>query len=331
MSLRLAQIAPSTGQILVLAFDDEGPARVVLGATSTYALACEAIADNIGLAQAVARHGLGEAVDLGAELVAGRVLAPVHHGDAARTLVSGTGLTHLGSAKSRDDMHRKLADPGSLTDSMKMFKIGLDGGKPAPGQIGAPPEWFYKGDGSIVTAPEHALVTPDFGRDASDEAEIVGVYVIAPDGAPVRLGFALGNELSDHVVEQENYLYLAHSKLRVCSLGPELLVGDLPPAVRGAARVRRDGETLWEGEFLSGEANMAHTVANLEHHHFKYRLFRRPGDLHLHYFGAAVLSFSHGVRTRAGDVFEIEADAFRYPLRNSLTIAASPSPAMRTL
>jgi hypothetical protein len=331
MTLRLAQVAPSPGQVRVLAFDDEGPARVVRGAVSTYALAQEAMAAGVGLGEIVLRHGLEEVVDLAAELAAGRVLAPVHQDDAARTMVSGTGLTHLGSAKSRDDMHRKLADPGALTDSMKMFKIGLDGGKPAAGEVGAQPEWFYKGDGSIVTAPEHPFVTPDFGRDASDEAEIVGVYVIAPDGAPVRLGYALGNELSDHVTEQENYLYLAHSKLRPCSIGPELLVGELPAAVQGKARVLRAGAQLWEGEFLSGEANMAHTIANLEHHHFKYGLFRRPGDLHLHYFGAAVLSFSHGIRTQPGDVFEIEVAPFRYPLRNGLAIAASPSPPMRTL
>jgi hypothetical protein len=331
MSLRLSQFAPSPGETLVAALDDEGPARVVRSAASTYDLALEAIADNVGLAEVVARHGLGDAVDFGAELAAGRALPPVHHADMARTLVSGTGLTHLGSAKSRDEMHRKLADPAALTDSMKMFKIGLEGGRPAAGEIGAQPEWFYKGDGSIVTPPEHPFVTPDFGRDASDEAEIVGVYVIAPDGAPVRLGFALGNELSDHVTEQENYLYLAHSKLRACSFGPELLVGDLPKMVRGTARVRRGGSTLWEGEFLSGEQNMAHTIANLEHHHFKYGLFRRPGDLHLHFFGAAVLSFSHGVRTEAGDRFEIEAAPFRYPLRNGLSIAPSPAPAMRTL
>src|SRR3546814_19715917 len=54
----------------------------------------------------------------------------------------------------------------------------------------------------------------------------------------------------------------------------------------------RDGRTLWEKPFLSGEANMSHSIANLEHHHFKYGLFRRPGDVHVHFFGTATLSFS---------------------------------------
>ena len=76
---------------------------------------------------------------------------------------------------------------------------------------------------------------------------------------------------------------------------------------------------------------MAHTIANLEYHHFKYRQFRRPGDIHLHYFGAAVLSYSQGVRTQTGDVFEIESEVFGLPLRNRLGVAAQPQTNVRIL
>jgi hypothetical protein len=75
---------------------------------------------------------------------------------------------------------------------------------------------------------------------------------------------------------------------------------------------------VWEQPFLSGEANMSHTIANLEHHHFKYDLFRRPGDVHVHFFGTATLSFSDGFQTEVGDVFEIAAAPFHYPARNAL-------------
>ena len=135
---------------------------------------------------------------------------------------------------------------------------------------------------------------------------------------PVRIGFALGNEFSDHVTERQNYLYLAHSKLRPASLGPELLVGDLPADINGVSRIRRGKEVIWEKPFLSGEQNMAHTIANLEAHHFKYGLFRRPGDVHVHFFGTATLSFSDGVKTEKGDMFEIESEPFGLPLRNRL-------------
>jgi hypothetical protein len=66
---------------------------------------------------------------------------------------------------------------------------------------------------------------------------------------------------------------------------------------------------------------MSHTLANLEHHHFKYPLFRRPGDVHVHFIGAAVLSFSAGIKAEPGDVFEIDVPAFGAPLRNPLALA----------
>jgi hypothetical protein len=152
--------------------------------------------------------------------------------------------------------------------------------------------------------------------------------VIDDDGRPCRVGYALGNEFSDHVLERQNYLYLAHSKLRPCAVGPELLLGDLPADVRGTIRVLRGEEAIWQAEFLSGEANMSHTLANLEHHHFKYPAFRRPGDVHVHFIGAATLSFTAGVRAEPGDLFEIEVPAFGAPLRNPLA-AAEPEAMVR--
>jgi hypothetical protein len=141
----------------------------------------------------------------------------------------------------------------------------------------------------------------------------------------------LANEFSDHVTERGNYLWLAHSKLRQAALGPELLLGELPAHVEGTSRIVRDGTTLWEKPFLSGEANMSHAIANLEHHHFKNGLFRRPGDVHVHFFGTATLSFSDGVSTQVGDVFEIEAAPFRLPVRNPLAIASPQPVRIRTL
>ena len=172
---------------------------------------------------------------------------------------------------------------------------------------------------------------PDFALDGGEEPEIVGLYVVAPDRTPCRLGFALGNEFSDHIMERQNYLYLAHSKLRVCSFGPELLVGPLPDDIRGSSRVLRGGEVIWEGAFLSGESNMSHSVANLEHHHFKYPLFRRPGDAHCHFFGTATLSFSDGIKVEPGDEFEVSAKAFGRPLRNALAQAAGEPVTVRML
>jgi hypothetical protein len=246
---------------------------------------------------------------------------PVSHPDPAHLHLTGTGLTHLGSAAARDAMHTKLETAETLTDSMKMFRMGLEGGRPAPDEVGAQPEWFYKGNGHAAVAPGAVLEAPGFAMDGGEEPEIAGIYLIGPDGTPHRIGWALGNEFSDHVTERVNYLWLAHSKLRVASYGPEILVGDLPADVRGKSRILRGGKTLWEKPFLSGEANMSHTLANLEHHHFKYAIFRQPGDLHVHYFGTATLSYADGIKTERGDTFEIEVADFGQPLRNTLAFA----------
>jgi hypothetical protein len=299
---------------------DGGKAHVVSGATSVYKLASEAADRKVKLKTLIKELGLDKAVDAAAILKEGRMLPPIDHPDPAHLYVTGTGLTHLGSASTRDAMHKsnQQQTEAPLTDSMKMFRMGLEGGKPAAGQEGVQPEWFYKGNGTIVAAPGAPIPSPAFAKDAGEEPEIAGIYVIGKNGTPFRVGFALGNEFSDHVTERVNYLYLAHSKLRWCSYGPEIRLGELPHDIRGTSRILRGGKAIWEKPFLSGEDNMSHTIANLEHHHFKYALFRQPGDVHVHMFGTATLSFADGIKTEPGDVFEIAESQFGLPLTNSV-------------
>jgi hypothetical protein len=306
--------------------EDGVAVRVVGGVQRVYDLAMEAIRRNVPLARLAGEWQTREPVSYAEVVDEGRLLPPLDHADPARWLITGTGLSHLGSAAARDSMHVKLEQAeAELTDSMKMFKWGLEGGKPAPDRIGVQPEWFYKGDGRCVVAPGQALELPAYALDGGEEVEVVGLYVVADDGTPCRVGLALGNEYSDHVMERQNYLYLAHSKLRQCSYGPELLLGALPASVQGTARLLRGKDTLWSDEWLSGEENMAHSIANLEHHHFKYADFRRPGDVHVHFFGAATGSFTKNVKAVPGDVFEIACPAFGRPLRNPLAAAREAS------
>lgn len=298
--------------------------EVLTQVASVYELAQQAIKTGSKLAELADRYASGEELDYQKLADEERLLAPLHHPDPAHTLVAGTGLTHLGSADTRAAMHSKIQGKESeLTDSMKMFRMGVEGGKPPKGQPGVQPEWFYKGDGNIVAAPGHAIHSPDFALDIGDEAEIVGLYIIGDDGKTYRIGFALGNEYSDHKTEKINYLYLAHSKLRPCSFGPEILLGELPKNVKGMSRIVRDGKVLWEKEFLSGESNMSHSIANLEYHHFKYTAFLQPGDVHVHFFGTGTLSFADGVETQAGDIFELESEVFGKALRNKIAIGKS--------
>jgi hypothetical protein len=329
VSFRLLQISsPGGGRRVVVAEGDE--AWVVAGAVSIRAVAQQAVETGLTLEQRLKQLGRGEAVDLQSALDEDHLLSPIDHDDAAHIIVTGTGLTHLGSAEGRDKMHQHAA-AGTLTDSMRMFLAGVEGGKPAPGQVGQQPEWFYKGDGSGLVGPGRPLTMPDFALDGGEEPELAGIYLIGPDGAPYRLGVCLGNEFSDHVTERHNYLWLAHSKLRQAALGPELLVGAPPTDVRGSSRIRRGGAVVWEKPFLSGEANMSHSLANLEHHHFKYAGFRRPGDIHVHFFGTATLSCAPRVETPVRAGLEIEAAPFTLPLRNPLAKADAQDVAVRQL
>lgn len=318
--MQLFQSRDGTGnkQVITVADDAVVDGRILKGAESVYALVLKALEKAVTLQALVERWPGEEQVNIDELANNNRLLAPIDHPDPAHLLITGTGLTHLGSAEGRDKMHRQLDTADTLTDSMRMFRLGLDGGKPLDGNMGVQPEWFYKGDGSIVVGPGQPLTSPSFALDGGEEPEIAGIYVIDGQGQPRRLGFVLGNEFSDHVTERQNYLYLAHSKLRACAFGPALRLGALPEDIRGMSRIRRDGQVLWEKPFLSGEANMCHSIANLEAHHFKYAQFRRPGDIHVHFFGTATLSCADDVTTREGDVFEIEAESFGPLLRNPL-------------
>lgn len=324
--MRLVQFQDSNGERAVAVVDENGADLHIIESNGYLRdLVLAAHREGRPLEEYVTARATGTRAGYNEVEAEGRLLPPLDHPDPAHCILSGTGLDHLGSAQARDAMHAKLdAEAETLTDSMRMFQLGLEGGKPAPGQVGVQPEWFYKGDGDWLVAPGEPLVRPSFALDGGDEPELVGLYVIGDGGEVLRVGYAIGNEFSDHVMERQNYLYLAHSKLRTSSFGPEVLLGAAPGHIEGTIRILRDGSEVYADTFLTGEENMTHSVANVEHHHFKYIGFRRPGDVHCHYFGTATLSFAAGVVAQPGDVFEVCAEPFGRPLRNSLVVPGDP-------
>ncbi|HWX91860.1 MAG TPA: AraD1 family protein [Terriglobales bacterium] len=318
---RLVQI--KKGLVRRVALVQEPHLRLLDGCSSVYELTNFAVAANARLSKAVEQRATGQTLDYD-DVYKGQsewhLLPPIDHPDeAARCLVSGTGLTHLGSARDRQAMH---ASSEAETDSMRMFRWGVEGGRPAPGNIGIPPEWFYKGTGALLHAHGDPLEVPAYAEDGGEEGEIAGIYVVAPNGAPYRVGMASGNEFSDHRFEKRNYLNLAGSKLRTCSLGPELVVDPQFESVPVEVKVERGGTVLWAKTFRTGEKEMCHSLENLEHHHFKFEGHRRPGDVHVHFFGTDCLSFGDGVHLEDGDVMQIRPEGFGRPLRNPLRVAA---------
>jgi hypothetical protein len=333
---RVVQLTDGTARRVALV--DEPTLRLVDGVSSIYELATLASETGDALSGLVQGRANGHALDYD-EVYAGRgpwrLLAPIDHpAEPARCIVSGTGLTHFGSARDRHAMH---AGPGTqpagaqtagapaaeLTDSLRMFQAGVERGRPAPGEIGVAPEWFYKGVGTMLRGHDDALVVPRFAEGGGEEAEIAGVYVIGSDGTPCRIGLAVGNEFSDHRFERRNYLNLAGSKLRSSAIGPELALTPAFDAVPGEVWIERRGERIWTRAVASGEAEMSHSLRNIEHHHFKFEAHRRPGDVHVHFFGAHSLSFGEGITLEDGDVMYICFDGFGRPLRNTVRVEPS--------
>jgi hypothetical protein len=320
---RLIQIAK--GKDRGVAIVEEPHLRLLHQAASIYALAQEAFATGVKLT-ALVQQKLSNLVLEYDAIYTGqsewRILPPIDHPEEpSRCLVSGTGLTHLGSARDRQDMHAIASE--DLTDSMKMFRWGIAGGRPAAGQIGTPPEWFYKGTGTTLRAHNQPLEIPSYAEDGGEEAEIAGIYLIDADGRPHRVGMACGNEFSDHVFEKKNYLNLAGSKLRTPALGPELTLDPSFDSVQGEVTIERAGKPLWSKKIRTGESEMCHSLRNMEHHQFKYETHRRAGDVHIHFFGADCLSFGEGVRLAERDVMQVQFAGFGRALRNPLQVAAA--------
>jgi hypothetical protein len=327
---RIVQI--QNGSERRVALVDEPELRMLGGVRSVYELARLAVETGSTLGELIRHAATADVLEYDRVYngeSAWLLLPAADHPEPARCLVSGTGLTHLGSAKNRNAMH-EVSEAG-MTDSMKMFRWGVEGGKPEPGKVGVPPEWFFKGTGGILRGHGEVLEIPGYAEGGGEEAEIAGVYVIDDHGTPRRIGMAAANEFADHRFERRNYLNLAGSKIRNCAMGPELVVDPDFQSVPGKVSIERDGAILWSKEIATGEREMCHSLANIEHHHFKFESHRRPWDMHVHYYGAHSLSFGDGVELAHGDVMCIQFEGFGRTLRNPLRVSQTGDEPIRAL
>jgi hypothetical protein len=336
MPAHLVQITDGSSRRIALV--EEPHLRCLTGVATVYELAQKCVDASESMSEKAHSLASGETLsydDVYSGRSPWRLLPPIDvPGEPSRLLVAGTGLTHLGSARQRQAMHladkkAEKEDESALTDSMRMFRWGVEGGRPAEGAIGIAPEWFYKGDGSVLRGPFDPLEIPSHAEDGGEEAELAGVYLISEDGTPFRIGITQGNEFSDHKFEKRNYLNLAGSKLRACSIGPELVVGASFGDIAGDVRITRGDLTLWHKSIASGEHNMCHSLANLEHHHFKFAGHRQPGGVHVHFYGADALSFGDAIVLEDGDVAEVHFEGFGRALKNPIREEVKSSQAVR--
>jgi hypothetical protein len=99
-----------------------------------------------------------------------------------------------------------------------------------------------------------------------------------------------------------------------------LIIGPAFDSVPGVVKIERQGEVIWQKDIGSGEERMSHSLANMEHHHFKFPQHRRPGDVHIHFYGAGAFSFGAGIELRDGDISDIVFEGFGRALRNPVHV-----------
>jgi hypothetical protein len=163
-----------------------------------------------------------------------------------------------------------------------------------------------------------ALTIPNYAIGGAEEAELVGCYIISPDGTPFRVGITQGSEFADPAMATADSRMLSHAKLRNCSIGPELVLDAQFSDVKGTAFAERDGKQIWSREITTGTPNTRFTLDEVEHHHFKYDVHRVPGDAHVHFLGGSVSTNTDGVILQDGDEVVIQFAGFGRELRNSI-------------
>lgn len=180
------------------------------------------------------------------------------------------------------------------------------------------PPWFTKGNGMHLRAHGEPLTIPASACGGAEEAEIVAVYLIGPDGAPRRVGLTPGNEFADPAMAAQDARLLSRAKLRTCSIGPELALDAEFQDVAGSVAVERSGAPIWSKAIRTGEKHTAFRLEQIEQHHFEFEPHRIPGDVHVHFLGGSVCSYGDGFVLEERDEVVIQWDGFGLPLRNRI-------------
>ncbi|MEJ7739344.1 MAG: AraD1 family protein [Chitinophagaceae bacterium] len=323
-STRLVQISHPQFQRAV-ALVQEPVLLLLKDVSSIYHLALESIHTNKKLTDTIRLHLTQESIDYSSVYNGQsewKLLPSFDHPEGPMNcVVSGTGLTHKNSALNRQMMHQSSTE--KPTDSMQMYQWGVEAGSPQKGNIGIQPEWFHKGNGSMLKAHGEPLEVPPFANDGGEEPEVAGVYVVNELGEPWRIGFTTSNEFSDHIMEKKNYLYLAPSKLRNCSIGPELVIDENFLELKGTVQIVRGQELIWSAAIQTGQKHMAHSLDNLEYHHFKYPCHRIPFQAHVHFFGADAFSFGSKITLNDADIMEVTWEGMGRALQNPIRISVN--------
>ncbi len=251
---------------------------------TVYELALEAIERQEPLETVAAGYLGDEAIDLGLLEREGRLLAPTEHPVPTRCWVTSSEV----AAEERESS-----------------------------------SWFFRGNGAGLFAAGQTLRLPSFAPQARLTPALAAIFVIADDGVPCQLGWALA-----HVVIDADAAALGgHAYLRPTAVGPQLRLGVLPDDLTGVVR------TIEPGRAQERACRLAlNRVGDRLAAHFRHELHRRPGDVHVHCLTVvSPATTAEEIAHQSDAVYELALPAFGAPLRNRLGVAADGAPALRML
>ncbi|MES2407623.1 MAG: hypothetical protein V4528_09900 [Pseudomonadota bacterium] len=227
-------------------------------------------------------------------------VAPVRPENDLYVFVSGVGHTHKQRAQQE-------------TEGMKNH-----------GSAPVRPEWFYKGNGAILKTTKEPLNIPSYALSGVEEAELVLVYMVDNKKNPHYLGYSIGNEFSDTVLGKAHRHYFAQSKLRTCSVAPELILDEVPDTVGIEVNILRGTNTVWRAQLTTGTKEIIFTLSEIEKLVFQHPQFRQPGIVHYIYLGTYKTSYHDGICLQHGDVVQMQVKHFLWPLVNHLNREPDP-------
>lgn len=241
--------------------------------------------------------------------------------DLHHCFVSGFGLTHFNSVLLKYDKNK-----GNRTfDAQKVYASGLEQGKPSKNEIGSRPGWFYKGNGFNLVKTGDPLIIPSDSLHVGEEPELAFIYIIGKNNVPYRVGFSLGNELTDHALEEDNAYYLAQAKYLNGGINSEICIGTLPEKISGNVEIfSKNNERVWWSDFNTGTSKMIHHLENIENYYFRNQMHVKEGDVHLLYLGVDRMSFSDGFTIAPDSEIVISSNIFKTKLTNTIKTTKVP-------
>ena len=200
-----------------------------------------------------------------------------------------------------------------VTDSMRMFRVGPCGGRPDRRRNRHCAGMVLQGRRRRAAAlPLRRSLFPRTQKTAAKKRRSPAIYLIDSQTAR-RTASACARAMSSPTTNSSGAT-ISILQAQSFALQHRARTGRWPrlsaPST-GEVSIERDGSRSGEERSRPAKKTCAHSLANLEHHHFKFAGHRQPGNVHVHFFGAHSLSFGEGIELKDGDWMQVRFEGYR--------------------